>query len=163
MISAAPFFGTVLSRPQNVLQLDDSLLPDRLWRARRGGAENRGTGAATTIPSLRSYSDFTCAQAMDRDYLACLAWLAWPSWCDTGGPPSPASSRAQPVPRGPTAWSNALSGLNGPSDITTRLSLFDCTAGAVFTPAHTFILSIFHSLALRHEAKLCSVTGPNTI
>ena len=49
------------------------------------------------------------------------------------------------------------------SDITIRLSLFDCTAGAVFTPAHTFILSIFHSLALRHEAKLCSVTGPNTI
>ena len=54
----------------NVRRFDISLLP------RRGG--ERGTGAATTIPSLDSYSnrDFTCDQPMDRDYLACLAWLA---------------------------------------------------------------------------------------
>ena len=40
------------------------------------GAGKRGTGAATTIPSLRSYSDCTCGQPMGRDDLACLAWLA---------------------------------------------------------------------------------------
>ena len=51
----------------------------------------------------------------------------WPSWCDTGGPPSllrPASSRAQPVPRGQTIWSTDLSGLDRLSDTTTRLCLF---------------------------------------
>ena len=40
-----------------------------------------------------------------------------PSWCGTGGPPGlrrPASSKAQPVPCGQTAWSKALSGLDGP-------------------------------------------------
>ena len=104
---------------------------------------------------------------MDRDYLACLAWLAlWPSWCDTGGQPSllrPASLRSQPVPRGQTISSTALIWLDGPSDVTTRLSLVGCTAGAVVTQAHTFTQSIFRSLASRREAKLCSVTGPNTI
>ena len=107
------------------------------------------------------------SSSLDQDYLACLAWLVlWPSWCDTEWPPSllrPASSRAQPVPRGQTTWSSALIGLDGPSDITTRLSLFGGTAGAVVTQAHTFTHSIFHSLTSRREAKLCTVTGLNTI
>ena len=78
----------------NVCRLDDSLLPDRVWRAGKGGAENKGTGAATRTPSLRTYSDLTCTQPMDLDYLACDAWLTlWPSWCDTGGQPSLASLR----------------------------------------------------------------------
>ena len=74
---------------------------------------------------------------MDRD-LPCIALPAlWPSWCDTGGPPTflrPASSKVQLVPRGQTTWSTALSELDGPSDITTRLSLFGCAAGAVVAP-----------------------------
>ena len=50
-----------------------------------GSAGERGTGTATTIPRLESYSDFTCVQPMDRDYLTCLAWLTlWPSWCNNG-------------------------------------------------------------------------------
>ena len=69
---------------------------------------------------------------MDRDYLACLAWLGlWPSCGDTGGPRSllrPASSRARPVPHAQSAWSTALSGLDGPSDSTARLSLVVCPA-----------------------------------
>ena len=74
---------------QNGRRLDVSLLSRRLWPAGRDDAGKRGTGAASTIPTLRSYSDFTCVQPMDCDYRACLAWLAlWPSWCDTGGPPS---------------------------------------------------------------------------
>ena len=85
---------------------------------------------------------------MHRDYLACLAWLALgPSWCDAGGPPSPASSRPQLVPHGQVTMSTALSGLDGPSDITLSL------AG----------LSNLHSLASQREARLCSITGPNTI
>ena len=86
------------------------------WPAEGG---ERGTGAGTTITRLGSYSGFRCTLQMERDFLDCLAWLAglalwrrvWPSWCDTGGPPSwvpPASSRAQPVPRGLTMWSMAL-------------------------------------------------------
>ena len=107
----------------------------------------RGTGAATTIPSFRSYSDFTGSHPTDRDYLACLGWLAlWPSWLDTGGQPSslrPVSSWAQPVPRGQTIWSTALSGLDGPSDMTTRLSLFGCTAGTVVTQStHSHPLNV---------------------
>ena len=44
------------------------------------GYYKRGTGAATTIPSFRSYSDLKGSQPTDRDYLACLAWLTpWPS------------------------------------------------------------------------------------
>ena len=53
-------------------------------RVCRGGAKKRGTGAATTISSFRNYSDFTGSQPMDRDYLACLAWLARALW--PGGP-----------------------------------------------------------------------------
>ena len=104
---------------------------------------------------------------MDRDYLACLAWLAlWPSWCDTGGPPSllrPASSRAQPVPCGQTTLSTALSGLHGPSDTNTRLTLSCCNASAVSSQIYTFIPSIFDSLASRREAKLCSVALDQTL
>ena len=40
-----------------------------------GHAGKRGTRAATTIPSFRSYRcypDFTFVQPMDRDYLTCL-------------------------------------------------------------------------------------------
>ena len=55
-----------------------------------------GTGAATTIIRLGSYSGFTCVLPMDRDYLAYLAWLAlWPSWCYIGGPPACLTRRAQ--------------------------------------------------------------------
>ena len=50
----------------------NSLLPYRLCPAGRGGAEKK----TTTISSFRSYSEFTCAQPMDPDYLACFAWLA---------------------------------------------------------------------------------------
>ena len=53
---------------------------------------------------------------------------------------------------------------------TTRLSLFFCDTaqagcGAVITQLETltFTHSIFHLLASRREAKLCSVTDPNTI
>ena len=67
------------------------------------------------------------------------------------------------MPREQTTWSTALSGLDGPSEFTTRPGLFGCTVSVVVTQAHTFTHSIFHSLASRCEAKLCSVTGPNTI
>ena len=33
-----------------------------------GGAEKRCTGAATSIPNFRNYSDFTGSQPMGRDY-----------------------------------------------------------------------------------------------
>ena len=49
-----------------------------------------------------------------------------------------ASLKAQPQPRGQTTWSTALSWLNGPSDNTTRLGLFCCTASTVVTKAQTF-------------------------
>ena len=68
------------------------------------------------------------------------------------------------MPRGQTTWSTALTGLDGPSDITTRLSLLSCTAGPVVTQAHTFTHSIiFHSLDSQCEDTICLVTGPNTI
>ena len=73
--------------------------------------------------------------------LACEAgqWPAslglWPSWCDTGGLPSLASSRPQPVPREQTTWSTALSRLDGPSDLTTRLRLSSPLAQS--SPKHT--------------------------
>ena len=46
-----------------------------------------------------------------------------------------ASSRVQPVPHGQTTWSTALSGLDGPSDITTRLSLIGCSASVLGRPS----------------------------
>ena len=51
------------------------------------------------------------------------------------------------MPHGQVTMSTALSGLDGPSDITLSL------AG----------LSNLHSLASQREARLCSITGPNTI
>ena len=79
-------------------------------RRRRGGLRDGESvfsrRAVTTWPQARP--------------LACEAgqWPAslglWPSWCDTGGLPSLASSRPQPVPREQTTWSTALSRLDGP-------------------------------------------------
>ena len=54
-------------------------VPYFLWPAGWGGAEKRGTGAATTMPSIRSCSDLDVP--MDRDYPGCFARLAlWPTW-----------------------------------------------------------------------------------
>ena len=74
------------------------------------------------------------------------------------------ASSTQPMPRGQTTWSTAaaLSGLDGPSDTATSLSLFGCTASAVVTQKHTFTHTIFHSVADRCEAKLTMVFGPVT-
>ena len=53
-------------------------------RVCRGAAEKSGTGSASTIHRFKNYLDFTGSQPMDRDFLACLSWLAlWPRWCDT--------------------------------------------------------------------------------
>ena len=88
--------------------------------------------------------------------------LGWPS-CPAGATQEGSLALQVCSARGQTTLSSALSWLDGPSDITTRLSLLGCSAGAVVTPAHTFTYSIFHSLSSRREAKLCLVTGPNTI
>ena len=123
---------------QNKPRLEMSLLPRR-WPS---GAGKRGTEAATRIPSHRSYSGFKCILQMDRDYLDCLA----------GGQPSLiclASSRAQP---GWTANQTPLPGL-----------VCSATPLAQSLIKHIFIHSSFNLLASRREAKLCSVTGPNTI
>ena len=132
-------------------------------RVCRGGPEKRGTGANTTFPRFRNHSDFTGSQQIDQDsprLAGPLAQLAR-HWSLL----RPASLSAQPVPRGQTTWSTALSWLDGPSDTTSRLSVLGCTAGAVVPKHtwHTFTHSIFHSLASRREAKICSVTGLNTI
>ena len=127
----------------------------------------RGTGAATAIICLGRDSDPTCALPTDRDFLACLARLAlWPSWSDTGGPPSSlrqASSRARPEPRGQTKWPPALSELDGLSGTITRLPLFSWIASSVVTQTQTLTHSMFHSQASRREAKLCSITGPQAL
>ena len=127
---------------------------------------------------FRSYSDFTCAQPMDSDCLVCLAWLAnCPSRCNTRGPPSllhqaviflPKFAQPGQVPRRQTSWPTVLSGLHCPSDTShtttrQRLGLFCFTTSAVITKTYIFTHSIFHSLASRPSAKLCSFTGPNTI
>ena len=68
------------------------------------------------------------------------------------------------MPRGQTTWPTVLSGLDGPLDTSTRLSLFGCTAtSAVVTQTRTFTHSIFNSLASQREAKLFLVTGSNII
>ena len=145
-----------------------TLIPSLSLAGWQGACWERGTGAPTTIPSHRSYWDLICVQPMDRHYLACLDLLAsCPSLCNTGGPPSllcPTSLRPQHVAGATlTAYlSAALGGLDCPSDTshtTTRVNLFCCTASAVVTQPQ----KLFHSQASWREAKLCSVTGPNTI
>ena len=63
----------------------------------------------------------------------------WPIWCYTGGPPSllrPATSRAQPVPRGQTTLCTALSGLDGPSDTLPGLVCSAAPSLAQSSPKH---------------------------
>ena len=90
-----------------------------------------------TVPSQLPYTHrFPPARLARRErhrrstYCCSVAQLVLEA-AGSGGPPSllrPASSKAQQVPRGQTIWSSALSGLDGPFDTTTRLSLFSCTA-----------------------------------
>ena len=110
---------------------------------------------------------FTCVQPMGRDHLACLARPAhWISWCDTGGPPGelegPAGAKRTdgPGPRlsaGSMAHPTPLPGQPG--------SVCSAAPPAQPSPEHgqAFTHSALHSPASRREARLCSVTGPNTI
>ena len=110
---------------------------------------------------------YTCVQPMGRDNLACLARPAlWSSWCDPGGPPGelegPAGAKRTdgPGPRlsaGSMARPTPLPGQPG--------SVSSAAPPAQSSPEHgqAFTHSALHSPASRREARLCSVTGPNTI
>ena len=103
---------------------------------------------ATTITCHGSHSGFTSVLPMVCSYFACLAWQdLWSSWCYTGGQPSllrQASSREQMIPCRQSIWSAALRGLGGPSNTTTRLSLFCWVASSVFSQTQTFTQSFTH-------------------
>ena len=160
----ARFGVSVYLWSQNVRRLDVSLLLRRLWPpwpAGQGDAEKRGGGAANTIHSLRLH---LCSA--DGPRLPGLPRLAGPLAQLVGlGPakgrlPGPtllrsASSRAQPAQQGQTTWSTALSGLDYPSDPTTRLSLFCYTASVVVTQTQTHQLSLLLTgLSTRGQAML---------
>ena len=79
-ISFACLRESVYTWLQNVHWLDNSLPPYYLRQAGRRGAEKRGTRAATTIPSFRSYSGSQTSQVLSRwTETTWLASLGWPS------------------------------------------------------------------------------------
>ena len=85
-ISFACLRESVYTWLQNVHWLDNSLPPYYLRQAGRGGAEKRGTRAATTMPSFRSYSGSQTSQVLSR-------WTetTWPASLGWPGPSGPAA------------------------------------------------------------------------
>ena len=128
----------------------------------------RGTGAAqaTTIPSFRSYSNFTGSQPMDRDYLICLAWLAlWPAGATLEGLLVCFARRVRGSSR---CLVDRLPGqllAAGLMALQTSQPVYVCSAAPKHTDSltHSFTNWPGLSLASRREAKVCSVTVPNTI
>ena len=128
------------------------------------GKEILGT-ESTTIIRFGSYSDVTCILLADRYYLevkaslqapgssrpdrlACFAWLAlWPASLASPGQLEGTACATRTATR-----PAALSGLDGPSGTTARLSHFCWTASSVVTQTQALTHSSF--------ARLCLVIGP---
>ena len=93
----------------------------------------------------------------------------WPASLGWPGPSGPAaqlvlnwsaSSRAQQVPHGQTTWSTALSWLDGPADITTRLSMFSCTAGITVSKLPIAKIQTLQKSRFSHLAKISHLAKP---
>ena len=122
--TAAMLLDCIALHLRSMRRLDVSLLPYHLWPA-GWGVRIRWTG--TTWPASISWPS-GLAGATQKGGLACFARQ--------------------------TRTDFLLYGRDGPSNITTRLSLFGCTASAVVTQVHTFTHSIFHALASRGQVML---------
>ena len=108
-------------------------------------------------PALAAAQPHICALMMDRDQLACLAWLAHWSSPSNGGRLASAG-RASPchVDRLPGLQLSA--GLLAQTDATTRVTSFCWTASLVVTHTKTLthLILTFHLTAFRREAnRLC--------
>ena len=132
-----------------------------------------------TVPNLRTHTQVRRRKnpGMERSGPALTAFrrAGWPGGSGPGGAPAsalgpagatledhlaffarrarrPGRCRADRLPGLRCLNGHRASGLDGPSDTTTRLGLFCCTASAVVTQAHTLTHSIFHS-----QAKTCYI------